>query len=75
MPCIYTVATSFCAFLVSGFVPTSPAKGTSSTPVPKRPKSPTDRPHRGGAAVKYVLFKTTTALENYKYSRTIKFIY
>ncbi|KAK7925154.1 hypothetical protein WMY93_007464 [Mugilogobius chulae] len=34
---------------ISGFVPTVPVKGTSSTPVPKKPKSPTERP-RGGAA-------------------------
>ncbi|XP_072320955.1 low-density lipoprotein receptor-related protein 4 isoform X2 [Eucyclogobius newberryi] len=35
---------------ISGFVPTSPAKGTSSTPLPKKPKLPTERPRAGAAA-------------------------
>ena len=40
---------------VSGYIPTAPAGGTSSTPVPNKiPKVPTDAPHRGPALVKYV---------------------
>lgn len=40
---------------VSGYVPTAPARATSSTPVPNKiPKSPTDTPHRGPSLVKYV---------------------
>lgn len=40
---------------VSGYVPTSPARGTSSTPVPNKiPKAPTDTPDRGPLLVKYV---------------------
>lgn len=40
---------------VSGYIPTSPAKGPSSTPVPNEiPKGPTDTPHRGPSLVKYV---------------------
>uniref|UniRef100_A0A7N6BYU7 EGF-like domain-containing protein n=1 Tax=Anabas testudineus TaxID=64144 RepID=A0A7N6BYU7_ANATE len=40
---------------ISGYVPTSPARGTSSTPVPNKiPKAPTDTPDRGPLLVKYV---------------------
>ncbi|KAF3832984.1 hypothetical protein F7725_026649 [Dissostichus mawsoni] len=37
---------------ISGYVPTAPARGTSSTPVPNKiPKSTTDVPHGGASAV------------------------
>ncbi|XP_072236089.1 low-density lipoprotein receptor-related protein 4 isoform X1 [Leuresthes tenuis] len=37
---------------ISGYVPTAPAKGTSSTPVPnKMPKAPTDSPDKGHSLV------------------------
>ncbi|XP_068581233.1 LOW QUALITY PROTEIN: low-density lipoprotein receptor-related protein 4 [Cebidichthys violaceus] len=37
---------------ISGYVPTSPARGTSSTPVPNKiPKAPTDSPHGGSSLV------------------------
>lgn len=40
---------------VSGYIPTSPARGTSSTPVPNKiPKVPTETPGRGPLLVKYV---------------------
>lgn len=40
---------------VSGYIPTSPPRGTSSTSVPNKiPKAPTDTPHRGPSLVKYV---------------------
>lgn len=50
-----TQSPNFARALVSGYVPTVPAKATSSTPVANKvPSVPTETPHRGPALAKYV---------------------
>ncbi|KAA8596151.1 hypothetical protein FQN60_011442 [Etheostoma spectabile] len=47
----------------TSYVPTSPARGTSSTPVPNKiPKAPTDTPHGGPSPVNYVIGGVLTIL-------------